>query len=200
MRTSYLFKNANLILTDFNELQEGYDVLVQDNEICAVSKTPTHSDATIVETKGMTLMPGLIDSLIQRIESAEVNNLAPSIIENLKKTHQMSQQVYKWAKKYQLNIGFGIDLWGPEAQKEKTREFEMRQELDLPINIIRSATEVNANLLMQKDKLGTIASGAYADLLVVRGNPLIDLELLYYLKDNLMLIMKDGVIYKNLLH
>jgi len=45
----------------------------------------------------------------------------------------------------------------------------MRMELDSPVNVIRSATATNAALLMQKDKLGTIAAGAYADLLVVGG-------------------------------
>ena len=45
----------------------------------------------------------------------------------------------------------------------------MRMELDSPANVIRSATTTNAALLMQKDKLGTIAPGAYADLLVVEG-------------------------------
>ena len=50
---------------------------------------------------------------------------------------------------------------------------------------------------MQKDKLGTIAPGAYADLLVVEGDPLIDLRVLFDSQSNLKFIMKDGVIYKN---
>ncbi|STX28540.1 prolidase [Legionella beliardensis] len=139
-------------------------------------------------------------SLVQRVESAESNHLSPVIVENLKKTIAMGKQVYKWAKKYQLKTGFGTDLWGPVAQKEQLREFEMRKDLDSPINIIRSATAVNADLLMQTGKLGVIAPEAYADLLIVKGNPLNDLDLLCKPEENLMLIMKDGVIYKNLLN
>ena len=50
---------------------------------------------------------------------------------------------------------------------------------------------------MQKDKLGTIAPGAYADMLVVEGNPLSDLQVMLDPQSNLKLVMKDGVIYKN---
>jgi len=73
----------------------------------------------------------------------------------------------------------------------------MRAELDSPVDIIRSATSTNAELLQQKGKLGTIAPGAYADLLIVEGDPLTDLRVLMDPEKNLKLIMKDGVIYKN---
>src|SRR6185312_5166809 len=94
-------------------------------------------------------------------------------------------------------IAFGTDLWGPLAQKCQVREFEMRMRLDSSENIIRSATSINAELLMQKGKLGTIAEGAYADLLVVDGDPLTDPRVMLDPRNNLKLIMKDGKIYKN---
>jgi imidazolonepropionase-like amidohydrolase len=50
---------------------------------------------------------------------------------------------------------------------------------------------------MEKGTLGTIAEGAYADLLIVDGNPLADLGVLMNPRKNLKVIMKDGVIYKN---
>ena len=66
----------------------------------------------------------------------------------------------------------------------------MRAGLDSPASIIRSATATNAELLLQKEKLGTIAPGAYADLLIVEGDPLADLHILADPKKNLKLIMK----------
>jgi imidazolonepropionase-like amidohydrolase len=69
--------------------------------------------------------------------------------------------------------------------------------LDNAPNILRSATTVNAELLQQKGELGTVAEGAYADLLVVDGDPLADVGLLADPRRNLKLIMKGGVIYKN---
>ena len=136
-------------------------------------------------------------SLVQRIESAERTRLPDRIVANLMQTVSRGQQVYEWAKQFDVPIAFGTDLWGPEAQKSQLREFEMRTGLDSPERIIRSATAVNAELLMQKGKLGTIAPGAYADLLVVDGDPLTDLSVMTNPARKLKLIMKDGVIYKN---
>ncbi len=136
-------------------------------------------------------------SLAQRIETAGETGLASSIVDNLKRTLARGRQVYKWAQKYNVPIAFGTDLWGPDARKSQLRELEMRMELDSPANVIRSATTVNAELLMQPGKLGTIAPGAYADLLVVEGDPLSDLKVMLDPRNNLKLIMKDGVIYRN---
>jgi imidazolonepropionase-like amidohydrolase len=49
------------------------------------------------------------------------------------------------------------------------------------------------------NKLGVIEEGAYADLLLVEGNPLQDLKLLEKPQENLLLIMKNGVVHKNTL-
>ena len=136
-------------------------------------------------------------SLVQRIESARDAHLSSAIVDNLKRTVSRGKQVYRWAKQYKVPIGLGTDLWGPEAQKSQLREFEVRMELDSPVDVIRSATAVNAELLMQNGKLGTIKPGAYADLLIVDGDPLTDLRVLLHPERNLKLIMKDGVIYKN---
>ena len=136
-------------------------------------------------------------SLVQRIESAGETHLPDSIVSNIRRTVSKGKQVYEWAKECGVPIAFGTDLWGPEAQKSQLREFEMRIELDSAANIIRSATAINAELLMQKGKLGTIAPGAYADLLIVEGNPLRDVRVMVDPQRNLKLVMKDGVIYKN---
>ena len=136
-------------------------------------------------------------SLVQRIESAAETHLAPSIVANLHATVARGKQVYQWARKHGVPIALGTDLWGPEAQKSALRELVLRQEFDSPVNIIQSATAVNAALLMQDGKLGTIARGAYADVLVVEGDPLRDLSLLLDPARNLKLVMKDGAIVKN---
>jgi len=73
--------------------------------------------------------------------------------------------------------------------------------------ILRMATSVNAELYTlsgerhpyKRRPLGVIKEGAYADLLLVDGDPLKDLSVLGDSGKNLALIMKDGVIYKNVL-
>lgn len=140
-------------------------------------------------------------SLVQRLETAHENNLSPAIVENLKRTIDRGKQVYAWAKRHGVPIGLGTDLWGPDAQRWQSREFEVRSEFDSAPEILRSATSVNAEILMQKGELGTVAPGAYADLLVVDGDPLADIKVLAHPQQTLKLIMQGGVIHKNeLLH
>jgi imidazolonepropionase-like amidohydrolase len=136
-------------------------------------------------------------SLVQRVESASETNLPNAVVENLERTIAKGRQVYAWAKKHGVPIGLGTDLWGHEAQLSQPRELALRQDLDTAPNILRSATTVNAELLQQKGQLGTIAEGAYADLLVVDGDPLADVSILSDPQRNLKLIMKGGVIYKD---
>jgi imidazolonepropionase-like amidohydrolase len=66
-----------------------------------------------------------------------------------------------------------------------------------PAEIIRSATSINAELLQMAGKLGVVAPGATADLLVVDGNPLKKLALLEGQGAHLKAIMKGGKFFKN---
>jgi imidazolonepropionase-like amidohydrolase len=86
-------------------------------------------------------------------------------------------------------------LWGPEAQKSQLREFKIRTGIGRRADIIRSATVTCAALLMQEGKLGTIAAGACADLLIADGDP--HLGVMLDPDKNLKFVMKDGIIYKN---
>ncbi|MET0543072.1 MAG: amidohydrolase family protein [Variovorax sp.] len=148
---------------------------------------------------GAFLVPTFI-SLQQRVESAAHTHLPEAIVRNIEHTIERGRQVYAWARKHKVSIGLGTDLWGPDAQKSQLREFEMRMTLDTPANILRSATVTNADLLMSKGLLGTIAEGAHADLLIVDGDPLTDLRVLLDPQKNLKFIMKGGVVCKNEMH
>ncbi|BBE34413.1 metal-dependent hydrolase family protein [Sphingosinicella microcystinivorans] len=94
-------------------------------------------------------------------------------------------------------IGFGTDLLGSVMDRQ-SREFALRREIMSAEEILRSATSVNASLLGMQGKLGTIAQGAFADLLVVDGNPLEDISVLEH-QDRLALIVADGRIRRNAL-
>jgi len=94
-----------------------------------------------------------------------------------------------------VKIGFGTDLLGP-MHRHQSHEFAIRAEAMPPIDIIRSATTVNADLLNRKGEFGVIAPDARADLIAVDGNPLADIALLDGQGEHLTHIMKDGVFYK----
>jgi len=68
----------------------------------------------------------------------------------------------------------------------------MRKDIDTPANILASATHVNAFIMQQTGKLGCITEGAFADILIVEGDPLSDWRVMVDYQHNLKLIMKDG--------
>jgi len=94
-----------------------------------------------------------------------------------------------------VRIGFGTDLLG-ETHAQQNREFTIRAEVQSAAEILRSATRVNAEILGCADELGVIAPGAYADLLVVDGNPLEDIGLLARPEETIDVIVARGEIVK----
>jgi imidazolonepropionase-like amidohydrolase len=96
-----------------------------------------------------------------------------------------------------VKIALGTDLLG-NMHRSQSDEFTLRLPAMPAIDILRSATSINAELMGQQGKLGTVAPGAMADLLVVDGDPLDDITLL---QDEAMmpLVMKAGIAHRNLL-
>ena len=114
----------------------------------------------------------------------------------------------KLAIKHKVKIGFGTDAFGPDrtAFELQALEFKARAKYFTPVEILRQATSINAAIVAMSGPmmnpyldgpLGVIEEGAYADILVVKGNPLDDIEILGDAKNNIGLIMKDGKVYKN---
>ena len=96
-----------------------------------------------------------------------------------------------------VRIGYGTDLLGA-MHRYQSREFVIRAEAMPPLEVIRSATSINAALLNQQGELGVVAPGARADLIAVDGDPLRDIALLDGQGEHLSVIMKDGVLYESL--
>jgi imidazolonepropionase-like amidohydrolase len=93
-------------------------------------------------------------------------------------------------------IAFGTDLLGA-MHSSQSREFKIRSEVQQPAAILRAATTVGARVVQMEGDIGVIRPGAYADLLVVDGNPLEDAGVLANPEDNLRLVMKAGQIYRD---
>ena len=94
-----------------------------------------------------------------------------------------------------VKMGFGTDLLGAMHDDQLT-EFGIRARVLPSIEILRQATSVNAEILGQTGKLGTVAPGAFADLIVVDGNPVADLGILSGQGEHIVLVMKGGTTYK----
>jgi imidazolonepropionase-like amidohydrolase len=115
------------------------------------------------------------------------------------------EPMMRLARTTHVKIAFGTDLVnGLEPQKKQSHEFALRGKWFAPIEVLKQATSVNAELLARSGPrnpypgaLGVIAEGAYADILLIDGDPLKDLGILEHPDTALALIMKDGRIYKD---
>ncbi len=100
------------------------------------------------------------------------------------------------AKAAGVKIGHGSDLLGA-MHVHQLSEFNIRKEVLSPAELLASATRINAEILMKPKDLGCVAAGAFADLLVVDGDPLADIACLTQPEKRLLMIMKGGTIYKD---
>ena len=99
-------------------------------------------------------------------------------------------------KRAGVKMGFGTDLLGSQHVRQGT-EFTIRKQVLSAADILISATSINADILQMKDKLGVVKPGALADLLVVDGNPLDNIELLAANGAHLSHIMLKGAFIKS---
>lgn len=113
---------------------------------------------------------------------------------------------YTTAKEVGVKVAFGTDILFDPALAERQGAFLAKlQQWYTPYEVLKMATSTNAELLglagprhpYQDGPLGVIEEGAYADIILVDGNPLTDIDLVADPDRNFDLIMKDGVIYKN---
>ena len=100
------------------------------------------------------------------------------------------------AHRAHLPIVYGTDLLGG-MHEEQLSEFTLRREIQSPADILRSATTVAARLLRMEGVIGVVAPEAFADLLVVDGDPLQDIGVLTDPQRRLKLVMARGQMIVN---
>jgi imidazolonepropionase-like amidohydrolase len=124
-------------------------------------------------------------------------------------TTKGTDNAYLLAKKYKLKIAWGTDcLFDPVLAAKKGKLLSKTTRWFTPFEVLKMATYDNAQLLYlcgkrnpyQEGKLGEVSDGAYADLILVDGNPLENIKLIENPQKNFLVIMKDGVIVKNALN
>ncbi|MGW7680955.1 amidohydrolase family protein [Kribbella sp. NPDC054772] len=111
---------------------------------------------------------------------------------------ELGLQALELADRAGVAIGYGTDLHG-ELHAHQLDEFTLRAEVQKPADIVRSATVVGAEIAGLVGEVGEIRDGAWADLLVVDGNPLEDIAVLTDPDRRLRLIMQGGRIVKDTL-
>jgi len=114
---------------------------------------------------------------------------------------------YDFAKKYKLKTAWDTDLlFDPKQTVHQGAILATMTRWYSPSEVLSMATSTNATLLAMAGprnpypgKLGVVEGGAYADLLLVDGDPIADIRLIANPARILKVIMKDGRIYKNTL-
>jgi len=115
---------------------------------------------------------------------------------------------YKLAKKYKVKTAWGTDtLFDAKLATRQGAQLASLVRWYTAPEILKMATADNAELLALSGprnpypgKLGVVEEGALADLLLVDGDPVADLKLIEDPEKNFLVIMKDGVIYKNIVN
>ena len=153
--------------------------------------------AKLMAKKGVYMIPNLVTYEAMKRRARELG--MPDVM--LEKNDEVLKSGYReleLCRQYGVKMAYGSDLLGA-LEDEQTGEFTIRGEVMPAIDVIRSATLIGAEVVRQEGRLGTIAPGAYADLLVIDGNPLKNLGLFKDGGPHLSAIMKAGKFHKNTL-
>lgn len=119
-----------------------------------------------------------------------------------------TDNAYKLAKKYNVKLAWGTDcLFDPNLAIKQGKQLAKMTRWFTTFEVLKMATSTNAEMLAMsgkrnpypEGKLGELTEGAYADLIIVDGNPLENIKLVENPETNFKLIMKDGKVYKNTL-
>jgi len=116
-----------------------------------------------------------------------------------------TDRAYELAQRHSVKLAWGTDiLFDAGLATRQGKQLAKMKRWFTPAQVLQMATSTNAQLLAMSEprnpypgRLGVIAEGALADLLLVDGNPLENIDLLATPDTSLPVIMKDGVIYKN---
>ncbi len=153
------------------------------------------STAAFAAQRGAFIVPtmAIVEALY---EEGEAQGFPPV---SMRKLHAIRGEMLSGIERmvrHGVRLGLGTDLLG-DLQRRQCTEFELRAQVNAPIDVLRSATSINAEILGRHNELGTIAPGAYADMILVDGDPIANIALLGKDGASLPLIMKGGKIWKN---
>ena len=155
--------------------------------------------AALIAGAGLCTVPTLA-VLHQLATAGERSGMAPS---RRAKTAGMLKSMLasiETCRRAGVRVGLGTDLFGTEFHEMQSGEMRYRADVDTPIDILRSATSVNADIAMLGSTLGQIRAGFAADLIVLDGDPLKDLSIFERYRSTMPVVMRAGRFVRNDLH
>jgi imidazolonepropionase-like amidohydrolase len=146
--------------------------------------------AKVMKEEGAYLVPTLATYFKLADEGVRLG-WSTEMMKKLDRVKDAGQRAIAIAKAHGIPIAFGTDLLGA-MHSHQSIEWKLRAPVQTPIEILQSATSVAAKVLNQEGTLGCIAPGAFADLLVVDGDPTQNIELLCTPETTIRGIMRAG--------
>jgi imidazolonepropionase-like amidohydrolase len=132
----------------------------------------------------------------------------PDVIAKKHTVVKGTDNAFNWAKKHHVKLAWGTDLMFNASQmtKQNTDIIKLKAWFS-PAEVLKLVTHDNAELLALSGprnpypgKQGVVEADALADLILVDGDPIANLDLMGDPTKNFMVIMKNGKIYKNTLN
>ena len=147
--------------------------------------------ARVMKSHGAFLVPTLATYSVLGDEGARLGWSA-EMLAKLDRVKDAGTLAISIAKAEGVAIAFGTDLLGA-MHVHQSREWRLRAGAQTAVEILQSATSIAAILLNQEGKLGVIAPGAHADLVVIDGDPTQDITILCDPEKTVVGVMKAGV-------
>ena len=160
--------------------EEGIDVAVHCG-VHTIEHASFIGDKTLKYLDGRTDV-GIVPTLaIVKDLCTPSPGLDPQLAELMKQRSTQIISCLKNAYKYDILIGWGTDVSMEATKKDPAAEFQMRKEVlgFENIDILKQVTINSAKLLYKDDSIGSIKVGKLADLIVVEGNPVDDISVMY---------------------
>jgi imidazolonepropionase-like amidohydrolase len=151
--------------------------------------------AAFLAQSGTYVVPTLSAGAILSRHGARVG-LPPASVEKVKGITEVTARSLENLIRAGVKLGMGSDLFGEEFHPLQGGELKLRGEISSPIDVLRSATSIGAEILQKSGELGCIRPGAFADILVLQGNPFSDLGLFEDAEANIPIVMKGGQIVR----
>lgn len=156
----------------------------------------TKETAAVVARKGAYIVPTLITYEVVVQKSRDI--IAKNIYDKFVSVCERGYEAIHNAMEAGIPIGGGTDLTGTNTQYASGAIAYQARAMGA-MGAIVAFTKTNAEILKVEKETGTLDVGKLADILVVKGNPLDNIDLFKDYRENLLLIMQGGRVHKNIL-
>ncbi len=167
------------------------------------------SENTIKRMKkeGVALSAQAVMSLEAFADPESITFFSPDQKSKASQVNAGAKQMFEWARKHDVLIVTGGDMFGPAYNNRQADNMVWMQTVGFsPYEILKMGTSNAAEVLSwsggmnpyKYGKLGVIEEGAYADLVLIDGNPLEDISILNDYRNRFKVVMKDGKLHKNM--